>query len=66
MRARTAALTAWCPTCRAHVTMVTPDQAAVIGNTSARAIYRLIEGERVHYTEMPQSMMLVCVNSLPV
>jgi len=66
MRVRTEALTAWCPRCRAHVTMVTPDQAAIMSNTGSQAIYRLVENERPHYTETNQGTMLICVNSLLV
>ena len=66
IRGRSATPTGWCKACRAQVEMVTTDRAAVMRSTSSRAIYRLIENERLHYTETPQGMMLICVKSLLV
>lgn len=36
-------LTAWCPVCCERSRLVTPEQAAIITQTDARSIYRLIE-----------------------
>jgi hypothetical protein len=38
-----ASITAWCAICSQRSTLVTPEQAAIIIRTGARAIYRLIE-----------------------
>lgn len=44
--------------------MVTPDEAAAITGVTPRNIYRWIEAERLHYTEMPEGLLLICINSL--
>src|SRR6267143_734536 len=33
----------WCPACRRQVEMATPEEAAQIGDVSARTIYRCVE-----------------------
>ncbi|HJQ70139.1 MAG TPA: hypothetical protein VKA70_14280 [Blastocatellia bacterium] len=38
-----ASLTAWCLVCSERSRLVTPEQAAIITQTDARSIYRLIE-----------------------
>ena len=38
-----ASLTAWCPVCSERSRLITPEQAAIITQTDARSIYRLIE-----------------------
>jgi hypothetical protein len=54
----------WCPGCAEEVAMVTPEQAAVIGEVSTRTIYRWIEEGNLHFIEGPDRSMLVCPNSL--
>jgi hypothetical protein len=44
--------------------MVTPDEAAALSEMSTRAIYRLIEGGRLHFIEIESGSVLVCLNSI--
>jgi hypothetical protein len=44
-------LTAWCPVCSERSRLVTPEQAAIIAQTDARSIYRLIETAYAEQTE---------------
>ena len=55
---------AWCFSCRAQVNMVMPDEAAVLAGVSSRTIYRWIEAEKLHFTETPDGLLRICLNSL--
>ena len=55
----------WCSECVEPSRMVTPDEAAVLSETSAREIYRLIENGGLHFIETDYGLVLVCFNSLP-
>jgi hypothetical protein len=44
--------------------MITPEQAAANLRISTRLIYRLIEGNRVHFTETPSGSLRLCLSSL--
>jgi len=57
--------TAWCPSCRQYVRMLTPEQAAPIGGVSTRTIYRWIEANAVHFHEQ-KGCVLICLRSLPL
>ncbi|HEX5733482.1 MAG TPA: hypothetical protein VF131_11670 [Blastocatellia bacterium] len=46
-----ASLTAWCPVCSESSRLITPEQAAIITQTDARSIYRLIETAYAEQTE---------------
>ena len=54
----------WCPACSAEVTMVTPEQAALVRYLTPRIIYRLIEAGDVHFLESQEGAVLVCLSSL--
>lgn len=54
----------WCAACAAEVRMVTVDQAAAVAHTSSRMIYRLVEDDRLHFTETPEGRLFICLNSL--
>jgi len=54
----------WCPECRREVEMVTPEQAPGIVGVSPRAIYASVESRKVHFSEMPKGLLLVCLDSL--
>ncbi len=54
----------WCEACAAQVRMVTAEEAAMIAEVSARAIYRRVEAGRIHFTETPEGLLLICFNSL--
>lgn len=45
--------------------MLRPEEAAVWAATSTRTIYQWVEAGRVHFTETPDRMLLICRNSLP-
>ncbi|HXG68777.1 MAG TPA: hypothetical protein VNO70_27010 [Blastocatellia bacterium] len=44
--------------------MVTPEEAVILTGISARAIYRWVEGGRVHYTETAAGFLFICLQSL--
>jgi predicted site-specific integrase-resolvase len=44
--------------------MVAPDEAAAIAHVSPRTIYRWSEIGSVHFAETPESLLLVCRESL--
>ena len=46
--------------------MIVPEQAAVITGVPVRTIYRWVETELVHYRQMPNGSVIVCVRSLPI
>jgi hypothetical protein len=54
-----------CVRCRAIVQMLKPEEAAILSGVSARTIYRWIESEKLHITETPDGLLLICINSLP-
>ncbi len=56
---------AWCERCREQVQMITAEEAACLTGVSRRTIYRWVENETLHFDEMPEGELLVCVNSLP-
>ena len=44
--------------------MLTVDEAAALAHRSSLALYRLIEGGRLHYTETTAGRLFVCAASL--
>jgi hypothetical protein len=44
--------------------MLTPDEAAALAQSTARAIYRRVEAGELHSIEMDDGASRVCVNSL--
>jgi len=44
--------------------MLGPEEAAAFARLSQRAIFRLIESNQLHFTETPDGILLICVNSL--
>jgi hypothetical protein len=54
----------WCARCAAEVRMITPDEAAQIKNVSTRKIYNRIETGQIHFEEINERLLLVCLNSL--
>ena len=63
--ARPDACAASCPRCGAKTIFLTVDQAALLAGTRARVIYAGVESGAVHFTETPEGLLLVCLNSLP-
>ncbi len=39
-------------------------EAAVLAGLSLRTIYALVEGGKVHFTETPDGLLLLCLNCL--
>lgn len=54
----------WCAGCGDETSMVSADEAALLTCVSARTIYRWIEAKRVHFTETPDGLLMVCLKSL--
>ena len=54
----------WCNTCAEQVQMLTPSGAAAASGVSIRTIYRRVEAGRLHFTELPEGLLLICVHSL--
>ena len=55
---------AWCESCAGMALMVRPEEAAVIAGVSWREISRRVEAGSVHYSETPDGLLLICINSL--
>lgn len=54
----------WCDACERDVEMTSPEGAAAIFNMPKRKIYREIEAGRVHFVELPDGALLVCLVSV--
>jgi hypothetical protein len=54
----------WCAECKGEMQMVSVDEAAILTNLSARAIYRRIEAGQIHFVETEDGLLLVCAISL--
>jgi hypothetical protein len=64
MRRRSGSVLARCAECAGAVEMVTPDEGAILANVSSRTIYRWVEAEKIHFTETPDGLLAICLNSL--
>ncbi len=53
-----------CAECSDPVGMLTPEEAAAVADVSTRAIYRWVEEGAAHFTETPEGLLLICLNSL--
>jgi hypothetical protein len=53
----------WCGECATPMVMVPPELAATVCFQTTRAIYRLVEDGRIHFTDGPEGVM-VCPASL--
>lgn len=54
----------WCEPCAAPAEMLSPEEAAVVSDLSLRAIFRLVEGGELHFTETLDGLLWICFNSL--
>lgn len=52
-----------CPSC-GEAQMVSPLLAAKLLKIGTREIYRLIETDKVHFVEMPDKQIFVCLQSI--
>ncbi|MBL8187497.1 MAG: hypothetical protein JNK38_05795 [Acidobacteria bacterium] len=55
---------AWCAHCDAQVRMLTPEEATLVAGVSLRTINRWVEAGKLHFTETPERLLLICFNSL--
>ena len=53
----------WCTECATPIAMMSPELASTVCFQTTRAIYRLVEAGRVHFTDGPEGVM-VCPASL--
>jgi predicted site-specific integrase-resolvase len=44
--------------------MISPEQAARIAGVSTRTIYAWLESGKVHFLEVPEASLLICLDSL--
>ena len=63
-RKRTGSLEGWCAACGKHVEKITVDEAAALAQVSPRVIYQRVEAGGLHFTELPDGLLLICPNSL--
>lgn len=54
----------WCDNCHKRVDMMTTDQAAIIASVNSRTIFRWADSGRLHSSETPEGLLLICPNSL--
>jgi hypothetical protein len=64
MQTRNRSSRVWCAACNAKTQMVTVEQAARVLSVTQRAIFRLVEADRVHFAETTGGRLLICVESL--
>ena len=64
VRRRRLVIVAWCAACGRETEMFSPEEAAVIVETSPRKIYQKIEAGEIHFVEQPEDFLLVCSDSL--
>jgi hypothetical protein len=57
-------LMSWCDQCSVEVLMVTPNEAALIVGTDARAIFREVESGQIHFIESGNGALLICKRSV--
>ena len=55
---------AWCPVCAQEVIVLTAETAAQVAGVSRREIYRRIERSEMHFNEIADGLVQVCLNSL--
>ena len=56
---------AWCERCGADVEMITPNEAAALGRSDARAIFRGVESGEIHSIETSEGALMICMSSIP-
>ena len=55
-----------CSLCDGQVEMVSPDQAATLSRLSTRIIHRMVDEGKLHFNEMPDGSLLICIDSIVV
>jgi len=65
IRTASGSLPALCADCSTgDAIMLPPDHAALLSHVPTRTIYRLVEAGSIHYREMPNGSLIVCIRSL--
>jgi hypothetical protein len=64
LRKPTSRFQLWCEECAGDVDMVPAEKAASLARISARALFRAVENQRLHFKETADGRLLVCVSSL--
>lgn len=64
IRRRYQAVEDWCDNCGALALMIRPDQAAAVSGRTLRAIFTDLEAGNLHYRELPDGLLLICLNTL--
>ena len=64
IRRRYQAVEAWCDTCGRSALMIRPDQAAAVSGSTLRGIFNQIENGTLHFHELPDGLLLICLESL--
>ena len=54
----------YCGICNAERQMLSPEQAARLCGLSLRQLFRLVESSSLHFTETPDGLLVVCLESL--
>ena len=55
---------AWCDACAAEVELLAPEQAAALAGLATRALYRQIEAGCLHFQELADGRLFICLTSL--
>lgn len=61
---RSTGTVAWCEGCAGLSRMLAVDEATVVARCTSRDIYRRVEANQLHFTETPEGILLICLNSL--
>jgi hypothetical protein len=56
---------AWCASCARHREMLATDDAAIAAHVTSRTIFHWVESGKIHYSETPEGLLLICPESLP-
>ena len=59
------AMSVCCARCPEPSEMVTAPEAAAVAGVDSRMIYLWVAAEALHFTETPEGLLLICLNSLP-
>jgi hypothetical protein len=56
---------AWCAPCARHREMLATDDAALAAHVKSSTIFHWAESGRIHGSETPEGLLLICPESLP-
>ena len=64
IRRRYQAVEEWCDSCGRKTLMIRPDQAAALSGRTLRNIFNAVELGALHFRELPDGMLLICLTTL--